>query len=196
MRIRTIRCTACDTYNRAYRITCMVCARALPQIATARARASQSAFRIARAALYLGYGIAVLILLESALRHGGPDRSAGLTAIAAMGFGHGHAVLAEALARRLHPGPDWKKATKVLRQLAADLAEDTAHRVDDLDRHGGIEPVAFILAAIGKRAETDSADAARFGDADEARHQDQVREVSYAAVDHLLADQARRADWQ
>ncbi|MER5579433.1 hypothetical protein [Streptomyces massasporeus] len=197
MRIRTIRCTACDTYNRAYRITCMVCARALPQIATARARASQSAFRIARAALYLGYGIAALILLESELRHGGgPARSAGLTAAAAMGLGHGTAVLAEALACWLQPGPDWKETTKVLQQIAADLAEDTAHGVDELDRHGGIEPLALILAAVGKRAETDSADAARFGDTDEARHQDQVREVSYTAVDHLLADQARRADWQ
>ncbi|MGW0844317.1 hypothetical protein ACWD26_30090 [Streptomyces sp. NPDC002787] len=197
MRISATRCTTCDTYNRAYRTTCMFCARNLPQIVTARARASRIALRIARAALYLGDGIAALIMLESALRHGGePDRSAGLKAAAAMGLGHGTVVLAEVLAYWLRRGPDWQEAAAALRQIASDLAEGTTHAVDELDRHGGIEPLALILAAVGKRAETESADAARFGDDDEARHQDQVREVSYAAVNHLLADQARRSDWQ
>lgn len=197
MRIPTTRCTACHTYNRAYRITCMVCARPLPQIVTARARAYRTALGIARASLYLGYGIAALIMLGSAIRHGGdPDRSAGLTAAAAMGLGHGTAMLAELLADWLQPGPDWKEATAVLRQIATGLAEDTTHAVDELDRHGGIEPLALILAAVGKRAESESAEAARFGDNEEARHQDQVREVSLTAANHLLADQARRSDWQ
>lgn len=197
MRIRTIRCTACDTYNRVYRTTCMVCARKLPHGVTARARVSRSVFHIARAALCLGYAIAALVMLESAIRHGGePDRGAGLTAAAAMGLGHGIELLADALANWLQPGPDWKEATAALRQIASDLAEDTTHAVDELDRHGGIEPLALILAAVGKRAESDSADAARCGDDDEARHQDQVRGVSLAAADHLFADQARRSDWQ
>jgi hypothetical protein len=197
VRIRTTRCTDCDTYNRAYRITCMVCTRTLPQIVTVRARASRSAFRVAQAALYLGYGIAALILLESALRHGGdPDRSAGLTAAAALGLGHGIELLADGLGDWLQPGPDWKEATAVLQQIATDLAEDTTHAVDELDRHGGIEPLALILAAVGKRAEAESAEATRFGADAEARHQDQVRKVSYEAVNHLLADQARRTGWQ
>lgn len=198
--MRTIRCNDCDTYNRLYRITCMVCGEAMPPVVTGRVLAARASVRAARIAVYFGYGIAALILVGSFIRHGAqPNQDAGLSAAAAMGFGHAAAYFAHGLADRLQPDgePDWREAAEILKQLASDLAaHDASDAVDQLDRHGGIESLALILAAVGKRAETERAEASRCGDDEEARYQVEVREASYAAVNSLFADQARRTHWQ
>ncbi|MFE5847924.1 hypothetical protein ACFQ7N_40510 [Streptomyces niveus] len=199
MRIRIPRnrqCAHCSTYNRPWRLTCMVCDLPAPAVTTVRARAALVFSHLSRWTDTIGSAVFALMVGLAAIRHGLAIDLDDLTPALAVYGGALVAVLVfDWAADLLRPdtGPDGREVADALRLTAEELA-DAPNRVeamDELARHGGLRPLADMLFTLAARAQADVRNA-KGNPREEAIHQ-QHRDTLLAASYELLSDGRRAA---
>lgn len=199
MRIRRIlknrQCKRCDTFNGPLRRTCMACQTPMGGASRQQARAAAVIRRTAAGAESLaGWALLALGLVAVVLRGPGRlDLYDLMPALAAYGVGQFLARLLEALAERIAPGPTWEEAAEDLREAEKKLRNSGSLvlAVGDLNRHGGVAPVAGIMRALAACAMYEKEACEEDGDVQEAGAQERLEQALKAAADEMDADMAR-----
>ncbi|WP_309050047.1 hypothetical protein [Streptomyces sp.] len=191
---KTRRCTHCDTYNHALRLTCMVCLLPMPGVTRLQARAAGIVRRAAGLADTIGRAAFIGLTAVALVRRGAEVGLADLVpALAAYGLAQITVHLLDDAAEWIAPGPTWQEAAEALHETEKKLAtsEDRAAAVDELNRYGGVFPVIGILRALAlrSRAEKEAAEAA--GDTQEALAQERMADALTAAAREMDADVER-----
>ncbi|MFE2529451.1 hypothetical protein ACFXEL_35090 [Streptomyces sp. NPDC059382] len=198
MRIRRIlknrQCKRCDTFNGPLRRTCMACLTPLGGAPRHQTRAAAAVRRAAGVADSTGRWATLALALVTIVRQGpGVDLHDLMPTMAVYGVGQLLAYLLEDLAERIAPGPTWEEAAEGLRQTEKKLRNSGSLvlAVGDLNRHGGVAPIAGIMRALAARAMYEKETCEEGGDVQEADAQERLERALRAAADEMDADMAR-----
>ncbi|MFE4264591.1 hypothetical protein [Streptomyces sp. NPDC056883] len=198
MRIRRIlknrQCKQCDTFNGPIRRTCMVCLTPMGGVSRHQARTAAVVRRVAGVVEAAGrWALLALALAAVVLRGPGLDLYDLMPAMAAYGVGQFLTRLLEDLAEWIAPGPTWEEAAEDLRETEKKLktSGSLVLAVGDLNRHGGVAPVAGIMRALAARAMYEKEVCEENDDVQEAAEQERLEQALKAAADEMDADMAR-----
>ncbi|MER6256810.1 hypothetical protein ABT224_36255 [Streptomyces sp. NPDC001584] len=192
--LKNRQCEQCNTVNSPVRRACMVCRTPMGEAFRHQARTAAIVRRVAgRVETAGGWALLVLAIAAFVRRGATLDLYDVMPALACYGAARFVALLLEEAAEWIAPGPTWREAAEGLREVEKKLkaSPSLVTAVGELNRHGGVAPVASILRAIAARAMYEKEAADEGGDTQDALAQERMEQALKTAAHEMDEDMAR-----